>query len=207
MRKSLDEIQELLDEFETELLKIRDIWRQIEIDNPDFEQVSEENWQEKHARMWLHGGSSVHDCNRLERWLFDSPTLTKTALIPAINVYLTWRQWLEKKGPLGAYYVDFNEFQVPKPEKEEVLIDFVILLARCVEDYGKGHRLEWRALKSFLGFIRDSFPVEEVAFIEQIFPKKMDVHFGKIVRVIPSEAYPIPEKTASEILTHLTQSV
>lgn len=117
MNEFLEEIYKLLDDFEKELSKIRAIWRQIEIDNPSFEQVSEENWQEKHARMWLHGATSVQDCNELERWLFDSPPLTYTAQIPAIKVYLDWRKCLETKGSWGAYYVDFNIFQIPKPAK------------------------------------------------------------------------------------------
>ncbi len=205
MRKFLDEIHEILDDFETKLSKTRAIWRQVEIDNPGFEQVSEENWKEKHARVWLHGGTSVQDSNRLEQWLVDSRPLTKTAQIPAIKAHRDWRKWLQTKGPLGAYYVDFNEFQIPRPQKDELLIYFVIRLARWVEDGGKGHRLEWRALRSFLGFIRESYQIEEVAFIEQIFPQKMDMHFGKIIRIIPAEAYPIPEKTASDILIELAQ--
>lgn len=54
MRKFLDKISELLNTFEIELSKIRAIWRQIEIDNPGFEQLSEESWKEKHAKMWLN---------------------------------------------------------------------------------------------------------------------------------------------------------
>lgn len=207
MRKFLNEISELLNNFEMELSKIRAIWRQLEIDNPGFEQVSEENWKEKLARMWLHGGTSVQDCNRLEWWLVDSPPLSKTAQILAIQAYRKWREWLETKGTFGAYYVDFNEFEIPKPKKGELLIYFVVRLALNVEEDGKGHRLEWRALKSFLGFLRESYPIEEVAFIEHIFPKKMDTYFGKIIRVIPSEAYPIPIKTASEILIELCAKV
>lgn len=33
----------------------------------------------------------------------------------------------------------------------------------------------------------------------------MDVHFERIIRIIPPEAYPIPEKAASEILIELAQ--
>ncbi len=155
--------------------------------------------------MWLHGGTFARDCNRLERRLVDQRPLTKAAQIRAIEVYSDWRKWLETKGPLGSYYIDFDEFQIPTPEKEELLVYFVIRLARLVEDNGKGHRLEWRAVKSFLDFLRKSYPVEEVAFIEHMFPKKMDVHHGRIRRVIPPEAYPIPEKTASDILIELAQ--
>lgn len=49
MQSHLDEIQYLLNDFETELSKLRTIWRQLEINNPDFEEVSEYNWQEKHT--------------------------------------------------------------------------------------------------------------------------------------------------------------
>ena len=31
----------------------------------------------------------------------------------------------------------------------------------------------------------------------------MDMHFGRIIRLIPLEAYPVPEKTAAEILIAL----
>lgn len=203
MHKFLDGLSELLNNFEMELSKIRSIWRQIEADNPDFEQVSEENWQKKQARMWLHGGTSVHDCNRLERWLVDSPSLSKTAQISAMQVYRKWKKSLETKGEYGAYYLEFREFQIAKPKKDELLIYFVTRLALLVEEDGKGHRLGWRALKSFLDYIRTSYPTEEVAFVEHIFPKKMDTHFGKIIRIIPSEAYPIPEKIASELLIEL----
>lgn len=203
MDSPLIEIHMLLDEFEHDLSKIRAIWKQIEIDNPGFDPISEENWEKKHAKMWLHGATKVQDCHELERWLLDSPPLTATAQILASKVYRAWKKWLEATGPFGAYYVDFSEFEILMPHKDEQLIHFVIRLARSVEDDGTGHRLQWRATKSFLSFIRKSYPVEEVAFVEHIFPKKMDIHFGKIIRIISPEAYPIPEKTASEILIAL----
>ena len=206
-------MHKLLDDFETDLLKIRAIWRQIEIDNPSFDQVSEKNWQEKCARMWLHGATKVAECNELERWLFDHPPLTATAQIQARKVYRSWRKWLETKGPCeedfgprGAYYVEFDEFQIPNPQKDELLIHFVIRLAQSVENDGKGHRLEWRALKSFLNFIRKTYPVEEVAFIEHIFPKKMDVRPGLIIRKIALEVPSIPEETAAKILVELAKN-
>lgn len=78
-------------------------------------------------------------------------------------------------------------------------------LARSIGDDGKGHRLEYRALKSFVDFIRKTYPTEQVAFIEHIFPQKMKLHYGSIIRLIPPEAYPIPEKTVAEILMKLAQ--
>ena len=203
MSNPLAEIYDILDDFENDLSTKRAIWKKLEIDNPYFELLSEENWEEKHARMWLHGATKVAECSELERWLFDNPPLTAVAQIPASKIRIAWKKWLQTKNSCGAYYADFLKFKIPVPKKDELLIHFIIRLAQSLENGGKGHPLEWRALKSFLDFIRVSYPVEEVAFIEQIFPKKMKMHFGKIIRIISPEAYPIPEKTASEIMMEL----
>ncbi len=205
MNDPLIEIQHLLDNFEDELSTIRSIWKQLEIDNPSFDQVSEGNWQEKQARMWLHGATDAWECNELERWLYDSPLLTEAATLSASNVKRSWRNKLKRKEPFGAYYIDFNEFQIPRCKKNEQLIHFLLRLAKSTENDGKGHRLEWRALKSFLDFLRKKYSTKQVAFIEHIFPKKMDLHFGQIIRLISPEAYPIPEKTAAEILMELAR--
>jgi hypothetical protein len=155
--------------------------------------------------MWLHGGTSIRECNQLERWLVTSPPLSKTAQIPAMKVYRKWKKSRETKGEWGAYYEDCKKFRIPTPKNGEWLIDFVVRLTLLTKEAGKGHHLEWRALKSFLDFIRTSFSTEEAAFIEHIFPKKMDLYFGEIIRIIPSEAYPIPEKVASELIIELAQ--
>lgn len=200
MHKHLDDIHGLLDDFEMELSKIKAIYRQQEIDHPHFEQLPEDNWQETYARMWLHGAIRIDERNELERWLHGYPPATKTANSSAQEVCEAWRNWLEKQGPEGAYYVDFQEFQILDPKDKETLIQFIIRLLQTIEDDGKGHNLHWRALRSFLGFIRKHYTKEQVAFIEHIFPQKMDLHYGKIRRLILAEAYPIPEKTAAEIL-------
>jgi len=94
------EIHNLLDDFENELSKIRAFWRQIEIDNPGFDPVSEESCQEKHARMWLHGATDVWECNELERWLTDYPPSTDIANSPAKEICDSWRAWLNVAGPV-----------------------------------------------------------------------------------------------------------
>lgn len=202
MYKHLDKIQDLLDDFEMELSNVRAIWKKIEIDNLDFEQVSEDNYQEKHARMWLHGATRVDERNELERWLHGYPPATKTANASAQDVYEAWQGWLKKQGDWGAYYMDFQEFQIVEPKDKETLIQFITRLSQTIADECKKHYLRWRALRSFLNFIREYYisTTEPVAFIEHIFPKKMDLYHGKIRRLIPLEAYPIPEKTAADIL-------
>lgn len=46
---------------------------------------------------------------------------------------------------------------------------------------------------------------EEIAFIEQIFPQKMDIHYGHIIRKIAPEIYPITQEIARDILCELAQ--
>jgi hypothetical protein len=55
--------KEILNDLETDLTNIREFWRQVEIDNPGFDVVSEENWNQKHARCWLHGATDVKEIN------------------------------------------------------------------------------------------------------------------------------------------------
>ncbi len=229
MSVSLDEVCAILDEFEKEITEIQTIWRKQSESHPCLEQASSENCQEEYHRMWLHGATKVWERNELERWLYGDLPATKTALSPAIDIYKAWRKWLkisglpkfgttydydkktsswrevESKEPSDTYYATNSRFDIEKPSKDETLLDCIVRLAQSIEDEGKGHPLEYRALKSFVDFIRDTYSTEQIAFIEHIFPKKMDLHFGKIIRLISSEAYPIPEKTAAEILIELAR--
>lgn len=227
MNNPFDEACAILDDFEEKIAAIKAEWKRLEEDNPHFEQVSSANWPQKYYRLWLHGATEVYECNELERWLSDYPPITKTAQSPALTVYRAWRKWLETAGSskafmalrydkktrkhvefeskesAGSYYEADDRFDIENPPERETLFDFIVRQARSVEEEGKGdHRLQWRAWKCFLDFIRKEYPTEQVAFIEHIFPKKMSLHHdvGKIIRLIPPEAYPIPEKAAAEIL-------
>lgn len=127
------------------------------------------------------------------------------------------RIWVERESqkPSGAFYAQHNKFEIQEPLKDETLYDFIVRLAQIFEDQyddlqkrerkkrEQGDWLEERALNSFLDFVRKNYPSEQVAFIEHIFPQRRDLHFGRIIRLIPPEAYSIPEKTAAEILIEL----
>jgi hypothetical protein len=123
----------------------------------------------------------------------------------------------ESKQSSEAFYAEHDRFEIQEPLNGETLYEFIIRLARSFEDAHDRHQkrarkdlkigtwLEERALKSFLDFIRKNNSSEQVAFIEHIFPQKMDMHFGSIIRLISPEAHPIPEKTAAEILIALAE--
>lgn len=121
----------------------------------------------------------------------------------------------ESQETSAAFYAEDDRFEIIEPLEGETLFAFTARLAQLLEEqYTKqqkrerkerkfGDWLEERAIKSFLDFIRTKYPLEQTAFIEHMIPQKMDMHFGRIIRVIPLEAYPIPEKTAAEILSAL----
>ncbi len=229
MSNQLNEICNILNKFEEAIAHIRTIWKGLEELNPHFEEIASENWPEKHHRLWLHGATEVGECNELEQRLYRDLPITETAQSPAWDAYKAWRKWLETAGlpkvsmalvydkknrkyeefeskePSDTFYATDNRFDIEKPAEGETLLDFIVRLARSIEDSGKGPRLGYRALKSFVDFIRKTHPIEQAAFIEHIFPRKMDLHFGKIIRIISPEAYPIPEKTAVEILMELAR--
>lgn len=82
------------------------------------------------------------------------------------------------------------------------MIEYILRVARLIEEEGPGARVEWRAWKSFLGYLRNLITTE-IAFIEQIFPQKMDVRHGSIVRKIAKEVPAISVTIASNIIMEL----
>ncbi len=153
------------------------------------------------ARYEKYGATVLMECNQLETWLFESPEPSETASTNAAHCIKCWRDYLEIK---DAYYGDFEEFELPEPKEGEILQDYIMRMARLVEEEGKGSRLEWRALKSFLGYMRN-LAHEEIAFIEQIFPFKMNIHDSRIIRLIEPEVYPISQAIAADILKELAR--
>ena len=94
MNSRLDEACALLDEFKKEIAGVKAIWEQLAADNPHFDVVSPEHWQEKFYRMWLHGATDARECTELERWLTDYPPATAIANSSAEGVCAAWRKWL-----------------------------------------------------------------------------------------------------------------
>jgi len=198
----LEQAKGVLTDLESALEIKKSGWLQVRKDNPDFEPVSEENWREKSSRCWLHGATHIFETNEMDQWLFvrvDPSKLAQKKVSPLIGL---WKKRISEKGPWGHYYSDDPRFNL-KSKKNETLIEFIVRMARQTEELGKGHGIAWRALKSFLSFLRSTYPQEEVAFIEQIFPLEMDVFYGRIIRKIPPEVYPIPLETAGDIIHEL----
>jgi hypothetical protein len=195
----LKEAMEIVNDLKEGLKKRKTSRDEIKELNPTWEQLSEENWIDIQTNCWLHGATKIDEANELEIWLFDNPPLSATAKSNAKKCVKLWREWLEIK---DTYYEPFEDFEFEEPKKNETLFDFIQRMAKAVEDEGTGARLEWRAFKCFLAYLKN-ISLDEVAFIEQIFPKKMGIFYGKIIRKVAPEVHSIPQETVAEILIEL----
>lgn len=199
MKHNFDEAQAIIDDLQQAIEKKKRIGEEFKKFNPEWGQLSNDSLMENETCSWMHGASELREMNDLERWLFESPPLSDTAKEEASKCIQCWKDWLALT---DAYYGDFENFELETPHEGEILRDYILRMAALVETEGKGARLEWRALKSFLAYMRN-IASEEIAFIEQIFPKKMDVCFGRIIRKINPEVYPIPQEIACDLLCEL----
>ena len=166
--------------------------------NPDTP-FDEDDWQKICAKGWIYCTSYVGELTQLDQWHCEQPTLSETAKESAEHCIECWKKYMDIK---DTYYSDFENFNVDEPIEDEVLNDYLTRIATTKEPGGKGERLHWRALKSFLSYMRNLVP-EERAFIEQIFPEKMDIFDEKIIRKIAQETYPISEQLVKDILIRL----
>lgn len=199
MSKDCSELQAIIEELIADIEKVKEIWSGIRADNPTFEQVSEENWESKEALLWMHGATETLEANELERWLFVKPPLSETAKSDANDNHLAWIDHIREDG----IYSEFDVNDLPKPLEKESLINYVIRLSQIVEENGWGTKKQRRALKSFLHFLREDYCQEDVAFIEHIFPKKIDLRAGRIIRKIRPQVFPISHQVAGTIIKEL----
>lgn len=197
----LQQAQDILIDLGTALKEGEKIWLQLKQDNPHIEQASTQHWRENSSKYWLHGATDVFESNELERWLFTHVELPQLAQQKASYLIGCWKKRINENKKCGHCYSDDRKFIV-RSKRGETLIVFIIRMMIGTEKHGKGHKTTWRALKSFLHFLREAYP-SQVAFLEQIFPKDMDVVHSRIVRKIPSEVYPIPLETAGDIIREL----
>ncbi len=202
MTDFLEQAKEVLNDLEKELEKGKAIWESFIGPGPDWEKRSKNSWIEKQAKSWLHGATHIVETNELDRWHFDRPPLSETARTSAKHIVKCWREWLEIKDGKGAYYMDNIDFAFEDPLDGEILINFLLRMSALVEEEGFGSKLGERAIKSLLAYLRN-LSMEEIAFIEQIFPQKMGVRSGRILRKIPPEAPAISQQLAAEILKDL----
>lgn len=199
MSKDCSELRAIIEELITDIEKDNETWCVIRKDNPDFEQVSEENWESKEALLWMHGAKEFLEAKELERWLTVKAPLSQTAKSDANDHYLAWIDHIREEGT----YSEFDVNDITKPKDKESLINYVIRLSEIVKENGWGTKKKKRALKSFLHFLREDYCQEDVAFIEHIFPKKMEVCAGRIKRKNRPQVISISHQVTGAIIKEL----
>jgi hypothetical protein len=171
--------------------------------NPEWEQLSDEHWEQQEARCWIHGATEVREANELERWVFDVPPISDIAQQDATECVEGWQSFYQE-GSEDCRELD--ETALDQPLEKENLQDYILRVAALREKHGKGNYWEWRTLKSFLAYLR-KFPSIQTSFIEQIFPKEGDLlSIGarkRIIRKVDPESYPIPQRVTRDILYRL----
>ena len=154
--------------------------------------------EERKIEVLIHAATDVWELIELE-CRHPYPPLSEMAGMNAKECVAYWREWLEQT---EAYYEPFEDFEFDEPLKNETLREFIIRMVETVEAEGIDSRLEWRALKSFLNYLRQ-INHKEWAFIEHLFPKKMDIFDKRIIRKVPPEIYPISEILVGKIIQEL----
>ncbi len=188
----LAEVKAILRNLKSELNKIEEI---------ALKYSTEAEWKKRKARHWLHGATETFESLKLEEWLYDKPPISKIAQSLAQTCFDSWSDFIREDG----VYADFSEKHLPKPKDQERLIDYLIKLSQGVEASGWGTRTHNKALRSFLHFLRQGYPQKEIGFIEHIFPQKIELRNGAIIRKVPNEVYAISQEMAAEIVIILSK--
>jgi len=193
----------ILSDLEAELESVEKIWGQLRQDNPSFEEMSENSWQSKRACIWLHGATQVQERNELEKWLNFNTVPSPMANDKATIYYKNWGYHIMAEG----IYADFFDDDLVPPIQNENLFEYIWGLADRVQNNGWGSKKSKRALRSFLSYLRNDTPIEEIAFLEHIFPQKMDLRHRSIIRLIRPQVFPISIERAAEIIRTLAKAV
>lgn len=190
----LSQTTDIIKTLKQELSQCRELWTAIDRDNPHFDPQTDLHWQKKLATSWIYGTTDMLESNELINWRLEPIPSSAIASMKAKECIKYWREYLRFK---EAYYKSSKKFKFNTPNPGETLVNFLTRMASQIAQHGWGEPIEERAFRSFLGYVRR---FQDGAFVEHIFPKKMEIHHGLIIRNIDSERYPIPEELACQIL-------
>ena len=157
-----------------------------------------DSWKKREARYWLYGATDKKEEKELERWLFDYPDMSPVAESLASSHYERWAGHIRENG----VYADFSELSISKPQDTETLLAYFLRLKEDIENQVPEKKAPRLARNSFIFFVRciEENDIDEVAFIEQIFPEDRDTRDGKIIQRIRPQTRAISEEMAGDII-------
>ncbi|MGL4539468.1 MAG: hypothetical protein ACRCU0_00620 [Candidatus Rhabdochlamydia sp.] len=195
-------LQKIIDELHQDISISRKVWDGLKECNPHIEQLSEKDWRKEEAQFWIHGTCNTQEKIELESGLYPTLESSKIAKSLASISYSKWEDYV-----LENSYLDFTQEDLIKPQEKETLVDYIQRYAQLVENHGWKQKKNKRALKAFLTYLKKFHKQNEVAFIEHLFPEKMDLHYGKIIKLVQPQVYPVSKEVIADIIKALAQQV
>lgn len=132
--KNMDEPIAIIEDLLQAIAKKKQIRDGIKQLNPEWEQLSDENWKRQEACCWIHGATDTYESIELEKWLYHYPPLSITQNSKAVNHYKEWEEFISEEG----MYTDFSAGDLPQihPISQEIVADILKELAHQVV-YGR----------------------------------------------------------------------
>lgn len=231
--QNLNEILNILSQFQAELEFQQKFFQTTHSRNPNFSPVSEANCRKELARCWIYGCDNIGTLLNVP--LPKIPYHPEASQSQASKHYISWQNTIEKNAEPNSLYSEyflnheeFGDYHLEEPKNGETLHDYILRLQDVVENKENIHFLWERGLSSFLHYLRQTIPDEQIAFLELIFPEEMEIRkitsfkpkqtgkstwelqevpFGQIVRKTPPNKYPIFILTAADIMRELANTV
>lgn len=218
-----------LENLTTHLLKMTERFKSYEnfYNNNGRNILSNSTCDTQICHTWIYFTDRVTELFARSIPKVDLPSNPKTVL--ASICYKKWQEAvIERDSGYSDCFVQdetnshYGKHQIPVPKPKELLQNYIYRIRDDIEGKRKIHFWYKRNLTSFLCFLRQNRPHEEVAFIEHILPKDMElrpyslpkeISSGKfedfpchvILRKILPNVYPIGIKAASKILQKLAE--
>lgn len=184
MVNHVEMIKSILMDFQEQLTLKKYIWRHSEA----------HIWNREEAYCWIYASShyafaprdrslpSIASGNELARPYYDK-WLTLERDVQSIHTYI-----------------------IPQPTPTDTLQSYLEERSNEIHQNEGCKTIRWRSLRSFATYLRDTFP-EETGFIEVLFPKKMKIFDGKVIRKVNNTIYPVDIIVAAKILQRLFHMV
>jgi len=181
MSNQLEEVKKILVWFQEQLKKKERIWKQSA---PDA-------WSCEEAYCWIYADSNYafSQCDR------------STPIIEAAKQLA--RPYYDKWLDLERDCQSIHGYIIPPPASEDTLQSYLEQLSVEIRAEGRCKTIRWKSLRSFTFLLHEKLPKGQLGFIEVIFPERMEIFDGKVIRIVDKTVYPVDIIIACKILQKL----
>jgi hypothetical protein len=150
-------------------------------------------WRDHESRCWIYASTSP------EQFMMPENKDSEVKTIETADAAAMTKKWAKYIRAIRSPD-EFDAGHLVQAEDGESLGDFIIRL-QTLRTSGQISTQRGRpALHSFLNYLRQAYPDERVAFIEEIFPTRSEIADGRIKRLITPQRRPLSEEKAAAII-------